>query len=96
MDKSLELVLRKSLDAADRRRTFAFVALIVLGLVAVFTLIAMNQIPVNNMQDLRLQLIAGFTGIALLIAAIGAAVIAVQQRNTALVLKAMTLLYKPD
>lgn len=87
MTETSELLLRKALDAADRRRKATIALTVAFAVLACFVMIAMNQVT-----DLRLMLIAGFTGLAFLIAAIGLANIGISYRNTAAVLKAIALM----
>jgi hypothetical protein len=87
MPESIDLVLRKSLDAVDRRRKLLTALTIVLTLFAVFCMLAMNSV-----HDLHLQLIAGFTALAVFICAHWCFDIAISTRNTAAILKAIALL----
>jgi len=87
MPESIDLVLRKSLDAVDRRRRILTLVTIALILAAVFFMLAMN-----SAHDLHLQLIAGFTALAFLICAHWCFDIAFSARNTAAILKAIALL----
>lgn len=87
MPESIDLTLRKSLDAVDKRRKFLTVVTIALALAAVFFMLAMNSV-----YDVHLQLIAGFTALAVFICAHWCFDIAVSNRNTTAILKAIALL----
>jgi hypothetical protein len=87
MPDSIDLALRKSLDAVDRRRKVLTVVAIALVVAAVFFLLAMNSV-----HDPYLQHVAGFTGLAILICAHMSFDKAISTRNTAAILKAISLL----
>ena len=91
MAELIETTLRKSLNAADRRRKAMTVLTITLAVAACFVMLTMNSV-----RDLRLQLIAGFTGLAFLICAIGIANMAISYRNTAAILKTIGLISKTE
>lgn len=90
MEEQLETVLRKSLDAVDRRSKLMRIAAIGAFLVALFFALAMTSV-----MDLRLEVMSGFIATILMVCGVGIGVITWSLRNTRAILKAIETLSTP-
>lgn len=90
MEEQLETVLRKSLDAVDRRSKLLRAATIGFFLVALFFALAMSSVV-----DLRLEVMSGFIAVILFVAGVGIGAMSQSSRNARAILKAIGTLAVP-
>ena len=90
MEEQLETVLRKSLDAVDKRSKLIRIVAIGFFLMAVFFALAMTSV-----MDLRLEVMSGFIATILMVCGVGIGVINWSLRNTRAILKAIETLSTP-
>jgi uncharacterized membrane protein len=84
MEEQLETVLRKSLDAVDKKSKLTRIVAIGFMLMAVFFALAMTSV-----MDLRLEVMSGFIATIMMICGVGIGVIVWSLRNTRAILKAI-------
>jgi hypothetical protein len=88
MTEAYEAVLRKSLDAVDRRQKWMKNIAVVLIVLAC----AISAPAMMSLADMRLLYIATFLGMTLWTGGLAVAILGVSNRNTQLTLRAIALL----
>lgn len=90
MEEEMETILRKSLDAVDRRSKRLRAVAIGFFLVALFFALAMSSV-----LDLRLEVMSGFIAVILFVAGVGIGAMNQSLRSTRAILKAVGTLAAP-
>lgn len=90
MEEQLETILRRSLDAVDKRHRLLRVVAIGFFVIAMLFGIAMSTV-----MDMRLEIMSGFIAVILFVGGVGIGVMSQSLRNARAILKAIGTLAPP-